>query len=337
MAASLRRYFFCTKRFTNVSSIHTHVTTRRISGSSARMGSRAPVGFIGLGNMGGFMAKNLLKQGYPLIAFDVYPESLIEIQELGASIANNPAEVAEKVDKIVTMLPSSPNVIDVYLGNTGILKNVNPGTLLIDSSTIDPAVAKQVSAAAEKKGAIMLDAPVSGGINSAREATLTFMVGGKEEEFRAAKDILDCMGKNVVNTGPVGTGQAAKICNNMMLAISMIGCSETMNLGMRLGLDPKMLASIMNTSSGRSWASEVYNPVPGVLDNVPSSNDYQGGFGTALMTKDLSLAQTAATATSTATPLGSLAHQLYRVMCNRGLGNKDFSIAFQFLKEQTEV
>ncbi|XP_033105742.1 3-hydroxyisobutyrate dehydrogenase, mitochondrial-like [Anneissia japonica] len=341
MASTFRRIENCTKRILNVSkcaNIQKNViSTRYISASAFKMASRTPVGFIGLGNMGGFMAKNLLKHGYPLVAFDVYPESLIEIQELGASVANSPAEVVEKVDKVVTMLPSSPNVLEVYLGNAGILKNVNPGTLLIDSSTIDPAVSKQVAAAAEKQGAMMLDAPVSGGVNAAREGTLTFMVGGKEEEFKAAKELLDCMGKNVVNTGPVGTGQAAKICNNMMLAISMIGCSETMNLGMRLGLDPKMLASILNTSSGRSWSSEVYNPVPGVLENVPSSNNYQGGFGTALMTKDLSLAQTAATATSTATPLGSIAHQLYRVMCNRGLGNKDFSVAYQFLKEETEV
>ncbi|XP_033625268.1 3-hydroxyisobutyrate dehydrogenase, mitochondrial-like [Asterias rubens] len=307
---------------------------RGFSGSSQQKASMTPVGFIGLGNMGAHMAKNLIKQGYPLIVHDVYPEAVSELQGKGAQIADTAAEVAEKVDRIVTMLPSSPNVLEAYNSRNGILSTVKKGTLIIDSSTIDPSVAKDVAAQADKKGAVYLDAPVSGGVNAARDAVLTFMVGGKPEEFEAAKELLQCMGKNVVNTGPVGTGQAAKICNNMMLGIAMIGTSETMNLGIRLGLDPMMLAQILNTSSGRSWSSDTYNPVPGVLDGVPSSNNYKGGFSTALMTKDLGLAQNAATNTKTPTPLGSLAHQIYRVMCNKGYSHKDFSSAYQYLKEE---
>uniref|UniRef100_A0A3B3UH60 3-hydroxyisobutyrate dehydrogenase n=1 Tax=Poecilia latipinna TaxID=48699 RepID=A0A3B3UH60_9TELE len=250
------------------------------------MASKTHVGFVGLGNMGNPMAKNLLKHGYPIIATDVFPESCKEVQELGAQvIVDSPAEVAEKADRIITMLPSSPNVIDVYTGPNGILKKVKKGSLLIDSSTIDPSVSKEMAAAAEKLGAVFMDAPVSGGVGAASSGKLTFMVGGAEEEFTAAKELLSCMGANVVYCGQVGTGQAAKICNNMLLAIGMIGTSETMNLGIRLGLDPKLLAKILNMSSGRCWSSDTYNPVPGVMEGVPSGNNYQGGFGTQLMAK----------------------------------------------------
>ncbi|XP_024917137.1 3-hydroxyisobutyrate dehydrogenase b isoform X2 [Cynoglossus semilaevis] len=302
--------------------------------STRSMASKTPVGFIGLGNMGNPMAKNLLKNGYPIIATDVFPESCKEVQELGAQIVDNPADVADKVDRIITMLPSSPNVVDVYTGPNGILKKVKKGSLLIDSSTIDPSVSKDMAGAAEKMGAVFMDAPVSGGVGAASSAKLTFMVGGAEEEFTAAKELLSCMGANVVYCGQVGTGQAAKICNNMLLAIGMIGTSETMNLGIRLGLDPKLLAKILNMSSGRCWSSDTYNPVPGVMEGVPSGNNYQGGFGTQLMAKDLGLAQNTATNTKSPVPLGSLAHQIYRMMCARGYANKDFSSVFQFLREE---
>ncbi|TRY65715.1 hypothetical protein DNTS_005561 [Danionella cerebrum] len=272
------------------------------------MASKTPVGFVGVGNMGTPMARNLLKNGYPVIATDVFPESCKELQDLGAQVLDCPAEVAEKADRIITMLPSSPNVIEVYTGANGIL------------STIDPAVSKEMAVAAEKMGAVFMDAPVSGGVGAASMAKLTFMVGGVEEEFNAAQELLTCMGANVVYCGQVGSGQAAKICNNMMLAIGMIGTAETMNLGIRLGLDPKMLAKILNMSSGRCWSSDTYNPTPGVMEGVPSANNYQGGFGTTLMAK-------------TPIPLGSMAHQIYRAMCARGYSNKDFSSVFQFLRE----
>uniref|UniRef100_H2LK34 3-hydroxyisobutyrate dehydrogenase n=1 Tax=Oryzias latipes TaxID=8090 RepID=H2LK34_ORYLA len=249
------------------------------------MASKTPVGFIGLGNMGSPMATNLLKNGYPVIATDVFPESCKELQDIGAQVVDSPADVADRADRIITMLPSSPNVIEVYTGPNGILKKVKKGTLLIDSSTIDPAVSREMAKAAEKMGAVFMDAPVSGGVGAASLAKLTFMVGGLEEEYEAAQELLTCMGANVVYCGQVGTGQAAKICNNMLLAIGMIGTAETMNLGIRLGLDPKLLTKILNMSSGRCWSSDKYNPVPGVMEGVPSSNNYQGGFGTTLMAK----------------------------------------------------
>uniref|UniRef100_A0A8C6L483 3-hydroxyisobutyrate dehydrogenase n=1 Tax=Nothobranchius furzeri TaxID=105023 RepID=A0A8C6L483_NOTFU len=302
--------------------------------STRSMASKTPVGFVGLGNMGSPMATNLLKNGYPVIATDVFPGSCKEIQDLGAHVVDSPADVADKSDRIITMLPSSPDVIDVFTGPSGILKKVKKGTLLIDSSTIDPAVSKEMSVAAEKMGAVFMDAPVSGGVGAASLAKLTFMVGGPEEEFNAAQELLSCMGANVVYCGQVGTGQAVKLCNNMLLAIGMIGTAETMNLGIRLGLDPKLLAKILNMSSGRCWSSDTYNPVPGVMEGVPSANNYQGGFVTTLMAKDLGLAQNTATSTKTPIPLGSLAHQIYRVMGSRGYANKDFSSVFQFLREE---
>ncbi|XP_035285515.1 3-hydroxyisobutyrate dehydrogenase, mitochondrial-like [Anguilla anguilla] len=298
------------------------------------MASKTPVGFIGLGNMGIPMAQNLLKSGYPIIATDAFPESGKELQDQGAQLLDSPAEVAEKADRIITMLPSSPNVLEAYTGPNGILKKIKKGTLLIDSSTIDPSVAREMALASEKMGAVFMDAPVSGGVGAASLARLTFMVGGPEEEFTAAKELLGCMGANVLYCGQVGAGQAVKICNNMLLAIGMIGTAETMNLGIRLGLDPKLLTQVLNMSSGRCWSSDSYNPVPGVMEAVPSANNYLGGFGTTLMAKDLGLAQSTATSTSTPIPLGSLAHQIYRTMCARGYANKDFSSIFQFLREE---
>ncbi|KAM4874285.1 3-hydroxyisobutyrate dehydrogenase, mitochondrial isoform 1-T1 [Thomomys bottae] len=304
---------------------------------SRTMASKTPVGFIGLGNMGNPMAKNLMKHGYPLIVYDVFPEACKEFQEAGEQVVSSPADVAEKADRIITMLPTSINTVEVYSGAHGILKRVKKGSLLIDSSTIDPAVSKELAKEVEKMGAVFMDAPVSGGVGAARSGNLTFMVGGVEEEFAAAQQLLECMGSNVVYCGAVGTGQAAKICNNMLLAISMIGTSEAMNLGIRLGLDPKLLAKILNMSSGRCWSSDTYNPVPGVMDGVPSANNYEGGFGTTLMAKDLGLAQDSATSTKTPIFLGSVAHQIYRMMCAKGYSRKDFSSVFQFLREEESL
>ncbi|XP_043922746.1 3-hydroxyisobutyrate dehydrogenase, mitochondrial [Protopterus annectens] len=304
---------------------------------SRAMASKTPIGFVGLGNMGNPMAQNLLKNGYPVVAHDVFPEACKQLQDQGAQIVDSPADVAEKADRIITMLPSSPNVLDVYSGQNGILKKVKKGTLLIDSSTIDPAVSKELAKEAEKCGALFMDAPVSGGVGAARSGNLTFMVGGEEGEFTAVKELLSSMGANIVYCGEVGTGQAAKICNNMLLAITMLGTAETMNLGIRLGLDPKLLAKVLNMSSGRCWSSDTYNPVPGVMEGVPSANNYQGGFGSMLMAKDLGLAQNSATNTKTPVPLGSVAHQIYRMMCLRGYSSKDFSSVFQFLREEENV
>ncbi|MED6251731.1 hypothetical protein ATANTOWER_002196 [Ataeniobius toweri] len=214
------------------------------------MASKTPVGFIGLGNMGSPMAKNLIKNGYPVIATDVFPESCKELQDMGAQVVDSPADVAEKADRIITMLPSSPNVIEVYTGPNGILKKVKKGTLLVDSSTIDPAVAKEMAVAAEKMGAVFMDAPVSGGVGAASMAKLTFMVGGLEEEFKAAQELFTCMGANVVYCGQVGTGQAAKLCNNMLLAIGMVGTAETMNLGIRFGNVSRCVSVVYGSTKG---------------------------------------------------------------------------------------
>ncbi|XP_020849051.1 3-hydroxyisobutyrate dehydrogenase, mitochondrial [Phascolarctos cinereus] len=303
---------------------------------SRSVASKTPVGFIGLGNMGNPMAKNLIKHGYPLILYDIFPEACKDFKD-GEQVVSSPADVAEKADRIITMLPTSSNVLEVYTGPNGILKKVKKGSLLIDSSTIDPAVSKELAKDVEKMGAVLMDGPVSGGVGAARAGNLTFMVGGPEQEFAAARELLACMGSNVVYCGGVGTGQAAKICNNMLLAITMIGTAETMNLGIRLGLDPKLLAKILNMSSGRCWASDTYNPVPGVMDGVPSANNYQGGFGTVLMAKDLGLAQDSATSTKSPVFLGSLSHQIYRMMCAKGYAHKDFSSVFQFLREDESL
>lgn len=291
------------------------------------------IGFIGLGNMGHHMGMNLLQKGYNLVVHDVYPEAMEPFKSMGATAVNTPKLVAQQVTKIVTMLPSSPDVLEVYNGDSGILRGIQEGTLLLDSSTIDPAVSKEMCSLAASLKATYMDAPVSGGVVAAKDGTLTFMVGGKQNDFLVAEELLSNMAKNVVHCGNVGTGQAAKICNNMLLAVSMIGTSEVMNLGTRLGIDKKMLAHILNISTGRCWSSELYNPCPGVVDGVPSSNDYQGGFGTKLMAKDLGLAQNASTATKSPTPMGSLAHQIYRVMCSKGYSNLDFSSVYKFLRE----
>jgi len=292
------------------------------------------VGFIGLGNMGKGMAENLVTKGHPVLAYDVTADAVSAIVGKGAQGASGPAQVAAGSETVVTMLPNNAIVETVY---KEVLDNARSGSLLIDCSTVDPALSKQLSQEAQAKGCQFVDAPVSGGINAASAGTLTFMVGAESEEtFAAAEILLKNMGAKITHCGGVGTGGAVKICNNLLLAISMIGTSEAMNLGIKLGLDPKLLASIMGSATGRCWSVDTYNPCPGVLDNVPSSNDYRGGFGTALMTKDLGLAQDAATRTKAATPLGSVAHQMYRVMCNAGYAEKDFSSAFQFLREKDD-
>ncbi len=221
----------------------------------------------------------------------------------------------EGADVVVTMLPSNPHVLEVYMGADGVFSKAKANALLIDASTIDPAVAQRVGARAAELRTRFLDAPVSGGVGGAAAGTLTFMVGGAVPDFEEAKDLLQLMGKNIVHCGASGTGQVTKICNNMLLAITMIGTSEAMSLGVKLGVDPKLLASIINTSSGRNWSCDTYNPCPGVMSNVPASRGYTGGFGSALMSKDLGLAMAAASGAKAAVPLGSLANEIYKLMC----------------------
>jgi len=293
------------------------------------------LGFIGLGNMGRGMADNLIQKGHSVVAFDVVDANLKVLEEKGAEAVGSPAQVAEKCQTIVTMLPNNKIVKSVYEDGDGILGAAKSNSLFIDCSTVDPAVSKELAAKSADIGSVFVDAPVSGGVNAAAGGTLTFMVGAQtEQHFAKAEIILQKMGAKITHCGAVGTGGAVKICNNMLLAVSMIGTSEAMNLGINLGLDPKLLASILGSATGRCWSVDTYNPCPGVLPNVPSSNDYKGGFGTALMTKDLGLAQDAATRAETSTPLGSQALDIYKTMCADGFAEKDFSSAFIYLQKK---
>ncbi|CAK4085257.1 unnamed protein product [Aphanomyces euteiches] len=294
------------------------------------------IGFIGLGQMGGNMAINLAKAGNNLVVFDVVGANIEAVKPHGkVEVAASPREVAASATTIVTMLPSTPHVEEVYLGSNGLIHELTKGHFLIDSSTIDPGFTKKLSARlAQDVGASFVDAPVSGGVNGAKNATLTFMVGGSDSAFAKATPILKQMGKNIVHCGDVSTGQAAKICNNLALAIEMVAVSEAMTLGDKLGIDPKVLAGILNTSSGQCWSSTLYNPYPGVLENVPASNDYKGGFASVLMRKDLGLALDAAKSTEASVPLTSTVHQLYNMIVAQGNGQKDFSYVLKFLEGQ---
>lgn len=284
------------------------------------------IGFIGLGNMGAHMATNLLKAGHDLVVFDVVSAAVDKMVALGAVAAASPMAVAsDSVDAVITMLPSSKHAKTVYLGEDGILAGVGPGVLLVDCSTIDPYTTREIAASAAEHGNPMVDAPVSGGTGGAEAATLTFMVGGKVSDFEWVKPLLSLMGKNIVYCGEIGNGEVAKLCNNLLLGISMTGVSEAMSLGAALGIDPKVLAGIINTSSGRCWSSDTYNPYPGVMDNVPASRSYAGGFGGDLMLKDLGLAVDAARLAKQPIVLGGVAQQLYQMMSMRGEGAKDFS------------
>jgi 3-hydroxyisobutyrate dehydrogenase len=291
------------------------------------------IGFIGLGHMGNPMGRNLLKHGHALKVYDVVPELVKKLTDLGCESATSAQDAARGVELVITMLPSSPHVRAVYLGELGILAATRPGTPLIDCSTIDPLTAREVAMDARAKRCPMVDAPVSGGVAGAEAGTLTFMVGGEAKDFEAAKPVLQAMGKNIVHCGGAGNGQVAKICNNMMLAIEMIATSEGMTLAAKLGMDPKVFAGIVNTSSGRCWSSDTYNPFPGVLENVPASRGYSGGFGADLMLKDLTLVTDAATSAKHPVLLGALAQQIYQKHSVDGNGAKDFSsVILQYMK-----
>jgi len=284
--------------------------------------------------MGRHQAANLLKKGFQVVVFDKFQDAVDALKAKGATSASSPKEVAAQADAIVTMLPGSAQVKEVYAGQDGIFSSMKKGSLLMDSSTIDPDTARQVAKQAAEKGAMMIDCPVSGGTGGAEAGTLTFMVGGTTEAFERAKTYLSAMGKNLVHCGDQGTGQVAKICNNLVLGISMIGVSEAMNLGVKNGMDPKKLAGIFNTSTARCWSSEVYNPCPGVVETAPASRGYTGGFGSALMSKDLGIALEAAKLSGVPLPLGALASQIYALLLAHGYGGKDFSAVYEYLQNQ---
>ena len=290
------------------------------------------VGFIGLGNMGMPMAQNLLKAAYEVTGFDLNVQATELLAANGGTSANSVADACKAAEVVITMLPAGEQVRDVYLGADGVLASVAPGTLLIDSSTIDVQTARDVAQAAQDKGLAMADAPVSGGVTGAEAATLTFMVGGSDDAFERARPVLEKMGKTIVHAGGPGNGQAAKICNNMILGASMIVVCEAFLLAEKLGLDAQKLFDISSKSSGQCWSMTSYCPVPGPVPASPANRDYKAGFTAAMMLKDLQLAQAAARATRATTPLGAGSAAVYERFVESGGAGMDFSGIIRYLR-----
>ena len=271
------------------------------------------VAFIGLGNMGGPMAANLVKAGFSVSAFDLSSAAMQQAEMNGCALAESAQQAVQGADVLISMLPSGSAVKELYLGARGLLQALDKDVLVIDSSTIAADDARQLIAAAGERGIRAIDAPVSGGTAAAAAGTLAFMCGGEAKDLEAARPFLQAMGANIFHAGPAGSGQVAKICNNMLLAIHMIGTAEALQLGVDNGLDPKVLSDIMCASSGDNWSLDKYNPYPGVMEGVPASRGYTGGFAVALMLKDLGLAMDTASGSASSTPLGALAKNLYQL------------------------
>ncbi|EEA00306.1 3-hydroxyisobutyrate dehydrogenase [Burkholderia sp. H160] len=295
------------------------------------------IGFIGLGHMGAPMALNLLKAGHTVSVFDLSASAMEMLAQAGARNAVSPKDAATGAEVVVTMLPAAVHVRSVLTADDGVFAGCGDSVTVIDSSTIDPTTARDMARMAEIRGLTFVDAPVSGGTGGAQAGTLTFMVGGTSEQYDRVVPVLKGMGKNIVHCGGVGTGQVAKICNNLVLGVTMAGTAEAMALGESLGIDPQVLAGIMNTSTGRSWSSETCNPYPGVVGTAPSSRGYTGGFGTDLMLKDLALAADAAKSARRPAFMGAIAQQLYQTASTRGLGGQDFSSVIMLYRDGDSV
>ena len=291
------------------------------------------IAFIGLGNMGGPMALNLHKAGHSVSAFDLSSAACETLRAQGVAIADSAVGAVAGAEAVVSMLPASQHVEALYLGEGGLLAKIAPGALVIDSSTIAAATSRKVAEAGAARGIAVIDAPVSGGTGGAIAGTLTFMVGGSDADLERARPLLEKMGANIFHAGDAGAGQTAKICNNMLLGILMVGTSEAIALGVANGLDPKVLSEIMRRSSGGNWALEKYNTLPGVMEAAPASKGYAGGFGTDLMLKDLGLAQENAAAVKAATPLGGMARNLYAAHSLAGHGALDFSSVIKLFQK----
>ncbi|TPH12595.1 3-hydroxyisobutyrate dehydrogenase [Litorilituus lipolyticus] len=295
----------------------------------------ATIAFIGLGNMGGPMAINLVKAGHQVCVFDLSATAVNQVVEQGATTATKASDCVDGADFIISMLPAGKHVDAVYLAEeTGLINYIAAGSIVIDSSTIDTATSQKVAKALAVKGIEFVDAPVSGGVGGAVAGTLSFMVGGSTGEFDRVQPVLSAMGKNIFHAGDHGAGQVAKVCNNMLLSVLMVGTSEALQLGIANGLDPKVLSNIMSKSSGSNWTLDVYNPCPDVMEGVPSSNDYQGGFMVDLMAKDLGLAMETALMSQSSTPMGALARSLYAMHAASGEGSKDFSSIFKLFNKE---
>nr|WP_297461247.1 3-hydroxyisobutyrate dehydrogenase [uncultured Halomonas sp.] len=297
------------------------------------------IAFIGLGNMGAPMASNLVKAGHDVVVFDLVEAAIQGLKDAGARSADSAAEAARGADVVISMLPAGIHVRSLYLGQDdqpGLLDSLDGKPLIIDASTIAPDDARWVGEAARERGLDYLDAPVSGGVGGAKAGTLTFIVGGSGEGFARAKPVLEAMGKNIFHAGEIGAGQIAKLCNNMLLGVLMSGTAEALALGVKNGLDPAVLSEIMKQSSGGNWALNVYNPWPGVMENAPASNDYQGGFLVDLMAKDLGLAWELALGSKSPVPMGSQARNLFALHAAQGNGRLDFS-SIQWLYRGNEA
>ncbi|POG21216.1 3-hydroxyisobutyrate dehydrogenase [Aeromonas bestiarum] len=300
------------------------------------------IGFIGLGNMGGPMAANLARAGHGVRVFDLMSESVAKAIAAGCIAAGDARETVADCDVVISMLPAGEHVRGLWLGESAgerggqdLLAALPVGALVIDCSTIDVASARQVGEAARARGIRFIDAPVSGGVAGAAAGTLTFIVGGELADFEAARPILAHMGQNLFHAGALGAGQIAKMCNNMLLAIHMAGTAEALALGVKEGLDPSVLSTIMGKSSGNNWSLERYNPWPGVMENVPAARNYQGGFMTRLMVKDLGLAMALAEHAHSAVPMGALARNLFNLHASQGQESKDFSSIVELYLDKT--
>ncbi|MGF1553579.1 MAG: 3-hydroxyisobutyrate dehydrogenase [Paracoccaceae bacterium] len=295
----------------------------------------ATIGFVGLGNMGGPMAANLAAAGHAVRGFDLDEGARARLEAAGGTAVERADATVEGAEAVVTALPAASHVRSVYLGEEGLIAAASRGTLFVDVSTIDVDAARAVAEAASAAGHLMLDSPMSGGVAGAEAGTLTFMVGGPEDAFARAKPLLRTMGRNVFHAGPSGAGAAAKICNNMMLAIQMIAVAEGFNLAERLGLAPEKLYEISSTATARCWSLNDYCPVPGPAPAAPSNRDYRPGFAASLMLKDLGIAMQAAASSGTHVPMGAQATQIYTLMQLSGMSERDFSAVIKLLRAET--
>ncbi|MEK7371332.1 MAG: 3-hydroxyisobutyrate dehydrogenase [candidate division NC10 bacterium] len=294
------------------------------------------IGFIGVGTMGLPMAKNLLNKGFAVTAFDANPEAVTTAAAAGMAAAASAAECVATADIVITMLPSSPNVESVYTGDGGVLAAARRGTLCVDMSTIDPAVSRRVAAAGKERGVRFIDAPVSGGVPRATDGTLAIMVGGETADVQEALPALQAMGANVIHVGPVGSGEVAKLCNNLISGVVAVAVSEAFRIAEGFGVDPKIVTEVISKSSGNTWVMEHMHPVPGLVARAASTNEYRPGFMTDLMCKDLGLAVDAARALRVPVFVAPAAQQVYRLASSHGLGRKDFTSVYTFLKPSAD-
>ncbi len=295
------------------------------------------VGFVGTGTMGQPMVANLVKKGFTVVAYDVVPTALAAAVKLGASACGSAAEAARQAELVVTMLPSSSHVEAVYLGVGGVLEGVARGRLCVDMSTIDPAVSRRVAERLRQRGVRFIDAPVSGGVGGAEKATLAIMVGGEAADVEEARPALVAMGANIVHVGPVGSGEVAKVCNNLIAGVAMVAVSEAFRIAEGFGVDPKVLTDVISKSSGNTWAMQHGHPVPGLVPTAAANRDYAPGFMTDLMAKDLGLAVNAARELRVPVVVAPAAQQVLRLASSHGYGRKDFSSVYAFLKPSSET